>query len=176
MLSPYQVSDLERLHELFTEPSIRKFIWGETPISALRTGRAIAFSAFVFDRLGFGHWAIRRERQPEVIGFCGLMPPGDEFRDEDLVQDDGAMELYYGLASAARGHGYMLEAVGAVLDYVFRSGRVSRIVALIDEENVSSRKVGERVGLRYARTVTADDELVRVYTLSAGDLEKRPAD
>ncbi|MDV3222925.1 GNAT family N-acetyltransferase [Intrasporangium sp.] len=58
------------------------------------------------------------------------------------------------------GRGYMTEAARAVVDLGFQTG-LDRIVAVVDPENHPSRRICERLGMRYEGRTTDyyDDEL-----------------
>ncbi len=58
----------------------------------------------------------------------------------------------YTLAPEHQGHGYATEAVRAVVDWLFRIGRVHRIAATIDPRNLASARVLERCGFEYVGT------------------------
>lgn len=60
--------------------------------------------------------------------------------------------LGYTLAPEHQGRGFAQEAVGAVVDWLFRRRRVHRIVATIDPRNLASARVLERCGFEYVGT------------------------
>jgi RimJ/RimL family protein N-acetyltransferase len=58
----------------------------------------------------------------------------------------------YTFAPANQGRGYAVEAVRAVVDWLFTVRKVHRVAATIDPENVASARVLERNGFRYIGT------------------------
>jgi RimJ/RimL family protein N-acetyltransferase len=68
--------------------------------------------------------------------------------------DDAALlaMIGYTLARENQGHGYAIEAVRAVLDWLFTVRKVHRVAATIDPENLASARVLERNGFRYIGT------------------------
>jgi RimJ/RimL family protein N-acetyltransferase len=58
----------------------------------------------------------------------------------------------YTLAPESQGKGYAVEAVKAVVDWLFMTRKVHRVAATIDPENVASARVLERNGFRYIGT------------------------
>jgi RimJ/RimL family protein N-acetyltransferase len=58
----------------------------------------------------------------------------------------------YTLAPESQGQGYAVEAVRAVVDWLFTTRKVHRVAATIDPENVASARVLERNGFRYIGT------------------------
>ena len=57
-------------------------------------------------------------------------------------------DIGYGMAFDAWGHGYMLEALTAVLDYGFAELGLNRVEADIDPRNAASAKTLERLGFQ----------------------------
>ena len=89
-----------------------------------------------------------------VIGDCGWKGPPDE---------DGVIEIGYGLAPAYHRRGYGAEAVRALVEWSLVQPGVRGIVADSLLDNVASRRILERAGFELTRT---DDELA-FYARSA---------
>src|SRR5262245_38182183 len=69
------------------------------------------------------------------------------------LDDAGLLAMIgYTLAPESQGRGYAVEAVRAVVDWLFGARRVHRVAATIDPENVASARVLERNGFRYIGT------------------------
>jgi RimJ/RimL family protein N-acetyltransferase len=79
-----------------------------------------------------------------VIGDCGTHGDAD---------DEGRVEIGYGLAAPYRGRGYGTELVTALARWLLRQDGVSCVVAETDAGNAPSRRALERAGFRLARTV-----------------------
>lgn len=89
--------------------------------------------------LGIGHrpWAIEREGDPRLIGLIGV-----------TVQARRA-EVGYVLARDVWGHGYMTEALRAVIAHCFEDDGIDRVWALTDVDNAKSARVMERAGMQF---------------------------
>ena len=86
----------------------------------------------------FGYYQLRVDgRAVGGIGFFG--PP-----------QDGAVEIGYGLAPRARGHGYAAEALGAMLAIAHEHG-VRTVRARTDVGNEPSRRTLQRAGFSELR-------------------------
>ena len=68
--------------------------------------------------------------------------------------DDAALlaMIGYTLAPQSQGQGYAVEAVKAVVDWLFTARKVHRVAATLDPENLASARVLERNGFRYIGT------------------------
>lgn len=111
------------------------------------------------ERYGYGLFAVIHRGDRRLIGDCGL-----EVRREDGPE----VELGYDFRSDYWGHGYATEAASAVRDYAFRQLRIPRLVSMIRRGNEASRRVAERIGMRYEADVTQHGVDYWVYALARG--------
>ena len=89
----------------------------------------------------FGYYRITRLADGLAVGGIG-------FKGRP---DGGSVEIGYGLAPSARGHGYAAEAVVALLAIAAEHG-VSRVVADTTPDNVASQRTLTRAGFRLVGT------------------------
>ncbi len=102
----------------------------------------------------FGYYRITRLADGRAIGGLG-------FKGRP---DGGCVEIGYGLAPSARGHGYAAEAVIALLTVAADHG-LSRVVADTTPDNIASQRTLSRAGFRLA---SAEAELHRYELLLEG--------
>ena len=108
-----------------------------------------------FRLLGFCRWAVE-SRAGEVLGTAGLMPsPVDHPLGPHV-------EIGWRFVRRAWGHGFATEAARAVLADAFRKQGLTEVLAYTAPDNISSRAVMSRVGLR--RDPSRD------FTASYGDV------
>jgi len=93
----------------------------------------------------FGYYRITRLSDGRAIGGIG-------FKGQP---DGGAVEIGYGLAPSARGHGFAAEAVIALRAVATDHGLL-KVVADTTMENIASQRTLTRAGFRLVRT---DDDL-----------------
>lgn len=93
----------------------------------------------------FGYYRISRLADGRAVGGAG-------FKGQP---HDGSVEIGYGLAPSARGHGYAAEAVIALLA-IAAGHRLSRVIADTALDNIASQRTLIRAGFRL---VGADGEL-----------------
>jgi RimJ/RimL family protein N-acetyltransferase len=89
----------------------------------------------------FGYYRITRLSDGRAIGGIG-------FKGQP---DDGCVEIGYGLAPSARGHGYAAEAVIALLSVAADHGLV-RVIADTTLDNIASQRTLIRAGFRLMST------------------------
>lgn len=143
-LRPFTQSDIDALVDLDSDPEVMRYLNGGIP-----TPRAVV-EAEVLPRFlrsyergdGFGVFAALEKATDEFLGWFGFQP-----RDTDL----GEVELGYRLKRAAWGKGYATEGARALIRRGFTELGVRRIVATTYQDNLPSRRVMERAGLRFVR-------------------------
>ncbi|MDA0163710.1 GNAT family N-acetyltransferase [Solirubrobacter ginsenosidimutans] len=106
------------------------------PESAAQSRRFAAH----WEQHGFGLWAVRVRATGEVIGFTGLSHPLWFPRVAHEV------EVGWRLHPSAWGNGYATEAGRAAVAAARTSLGLSRLIAVIDPENVASIAVAKRLG------------------------------
>jgi [ribosomal protein S5]-alanine N-acetyltransferase len=90
-----------------------------------------------------GTWAIIIRETGKLMGLCSLMP-----WTVDGVEE---VEMSYILAEEYRGQGLGTELSQAVIQYGFKELKLSRIISLIQPDNMTSRHVVEKVGMRFEK-------------------------
>ena len=93
-----------------------------------------------YGRDGFGLWAMELRESEEFVGDCG-----PALRE---VDGTGEIELGWHVKRAFWGQGLASEAAAACRDWVFGNIRPGRLIALVRSENIQSRRVAEKIGMR----------------------------
>ena len=146
-LRPCELNDLHELHQLWTEPGVRRFLLDDRLISQSDAEAYIRLSLDCFANHGFGFWVFRLKGEGGILGFCG-------FR---IIEDAAEPELLYGLTEQHWGRGLTAEAASAIVDFGFAARGLKHIVAVADTANQSSISVMKRVGLRFeGREITPE--------------------
>jgi RimJ/RimL family protein N-acetyltransferase len=89
----------------------------------------------------FGYYRISRVGDGRAVGGVGFEGP----------PDGGCVEIGYGLAPSARGHGYAAEALSALLTVATDHG-VVRVIADTTRDNIASQRTLIRAGFRLVNT------------------------
>ena len=108
------------------------------------------------DAHGFSLWAVTDRANGTVMGDAGLIHYAHRGPD---------VELAYRLAKPYWGKGFATEAARAWVEHGFDELTLDRIVAVTHPENVASRRVLEKVGMRYERMTVPDGVRVRLYAI-----------
>jgi RimJ/RimL family protein N-acetyltransferase len=88
------------------------------------------------------NWLIIDTRLRCVVGsFCFKGPPGAS----------GEVELGYGLQHGRSGHGYMTEAIAAIVPWALERPGVRSVIAETEKDNLASHRVLQRCGFNQFR-------------------------
>ena len=102
------------------------------------------------------------EYRGKVIGSLGVEPYNEEHYPElDSLQ---GREIGYVLSREYWGQGLMPEAVKAVIDWLFQEVGLDFIICGHFDHNARSRRVIEKCGFRYVKTVPFETRLGTVET------------
>ena len=164
ILRRFTDEDVDLLVDLDSDPEVMFHINAgvPTPRSEIVDDVLPAFLRYYRRWPGYGFWAVIRRSDGEFLGWVHLRPEPDSPEDEP--------ELGYRLRRSAWGRGYAAEASRAVVDRAFAECGARRIVAFTMAAHGASRRVMDKVGLRYVRTFKADWP-VRIPGDEQGDVE-----
>lgn len=149
-LRPCGIEDIEPIHALWTNDHVRHFLFDDRVISLDDTRAFVESSVANFEQHGYGLWLVFAHETNDLVGFAGF-----------LRSDEEIPSLIYGLHPNFCGQGYASEAARAVLNYALDDLELARVRADVDEPNVSSIRVLERLGMmRTGRALVAGRPLL----------------
>lgn len=138
-LRPFSYEDLDSLWRIASDPQVMRHIGDGLPFTREETLRNLTNIVTVFERRGYGRWALEKKGGGQLIGYSGLACGSEEI----------GVELVYLLAREEWGKGLASEAASASLRYGFESLGLDSIAAVTRPDNWRSRRVMERLGMRF---------------------------
>lgn len=94
---------------------------------------------------GHGLFAVMLKERDAVIGDCGVI--------RQIVESEPQLEVGYHFRRDCWGHGYATEAARACMGLAFDALGANKVISLIRPENIPSRRVAERNGMKLERDV-----------------------
>jgi len=167
-LRPFTADDVEVLVELDSDPEVMRFLSGGAPTSrhTIETRVLPRFMAGYAELEGPGYWAALAADSNEFLGWFAVHPVHDR---------PGEFELGYRLRRSAWGRGLATEGSLALLHEGFRRAAIA-VFAQTYEDNIASRRVMEKLGMRFVREFKVSDEALREGTFDAGAADALPGD
>jgi RimJ/RimL family protein N-acetyltransferase len=92
--------------------------------------------------VGYCLWWWRERASGELVGYVGL--------NRDLIDGEPAVEIGWSISPERWGEGLAPEAGDGCLDWAFDVAELDRVVSFTMRDNVASRRVMEKLGLRYS--------------------------
>jgi RimJ/RimL family protein N-acetyltransferase len=140
VLREFVEADARTFHAIESDPAVSRYLTSlnGTIESAQQYVASIIVAGLMTPRLVYD-FAITERGSDAAIGRCGMKRGESEVRE--------AM-LWYVLAPAHHGKGYVTEAVRALVGFAFETLQLHRVYADIDPRNPASVRVCERLGMR----------------------------
>lgn len=153
VLRQFTVDDVDALVELDSDPEVMRYINGGTPTPRAEIrNEVLPWWLAYYDRgPAFGFWAAVERSTGAFLGWFHFRPHSQPSRSDGSPRD--GVELGYRLRRAAWGRGYATEASRALISKGFTELGVQRVYAETMAVNTGSRRVMEKAGLRYIRTI-----------------------
>ena len=133
--------DLDELARLLGDREAL-LLWGD-PLDRDGAREWIGRNQTRYERDGFGRCAVILSATGELVGDCGL--------SRQIIEHAEEVELGWIVARAHQGKGIATEAAGAWRDFAFNALGLTRVVSMVSEENVASRRVAEKLGAHVER-------------------------
>jgi len=156
LLRPWSLDDIDALHQIWTNPQVRRYLWDDEVISRQRAAAAVEAGVAAANRNGVGLWCVLTKLAGALTGFCG-------FR---FIGDSPDIELLYGLLPDYWGQGLATEATRAALAYGFGAALFTRVYMRTDVPNRASVRVMERLGMKFERETRLGARPTLIYSLT----------
>jgi RimJ/RimL family protein N-acetyltransferase len=138
-LRPFKPEDIGSLEQVWNEPGVRRYLWDDKPVPRETVEGIIKASVELFEKDGYGLWAVVSKYKEELLGFCGFWH----------FHDPPKLELLFGIATAHWNQGLASEAATAMLRQGFGELAFDRIVASTDAGNEASVAVMRKIGMTF---------------------------
>lgn len=139
VLRPLSLDDIEWFAAMRGDEDIMRYIGkvGAVPraIAEERLDRHLACWA----ERGLGIFGVRERGRASAVGWAGLQP----------MDGTDEIEVGYAFGKDAWGRGYATETARAIVRWGFETLGLERIVAVAYAENTGSRRVMDKLGMRY---------------------------
>ncbi len=161
-LREFVPEDAEALAAVISDPQTMRFY--PAPFTRSQVEEWIDRNRQRYEKDKAGLWAVILKSTGTLIGDCGII------RQE--VDGEFLYEVGYHLHRDHWGQGLATEAAVACRHWAFANLKVDRVVSLIRPENLPSRKVAERNGMKIWKEVDWRGLHHYVYAIERSDVSK----
>ncbi len=158
----FTLADLPRLIEMRAAFEVNQYLGGTRLQNTEAITKRMDFYISCYEKYGFGVCAIIWKPTNEMIGWSGLMPLGE----------NSDIEVGYGMIKEFWGRGIGTETARAWLDFGFHKKNLERIVAVAYPENVNSRRIMEKLGMKFEKTAEHHGAECVFYAISREEFDK----
>lgn len=151
LLRPLRRDDLQTFYEIRQHPDVYQFDGfillphGKKRSRTLdETRERLEWRIGEFALQGFGMWAVVLKETDTMVGWAGLQFYLLEYTTHNMPE----IELFYGLSRACWGQGIIHEACQKLIDYSFKTLKLTRITSVIHYDNARSLAVARRNRMR----------------------------
>ncbi len=156
-LTSFNPTDLDLLHNTFTDPFVRKYLWDDQIIDLEQTRKILQSNEDYLKKYNWGLWKITLNPQAEYVGFAGLW----------FFFEKTQPQLLYGLLPEFSKQGYATEASRTIIDYGFNKLNFEYLLAACNFENQASRKVCERLQMQLVAEKEMNGQITAFCRLDA---------
>ena len=164
-LRMFAPEDAAELSLITSDPEVMEYIGDGVPLSEDATTMNLASIIETFKKRGFGRWALVHKDLNKLIGYCGLSHNNAQV----------GVEVAYLLAKPYWGQGLATEAARACLRYGFEVLRLDAIGGVTRPANDKSRRVLERLGMKYVCHAVYHGYDCVHYSISRSDFRPHPS-
>lgn len=138
-----QMSDLDAYYTLYRDPEMRRYFPDGT-LSYEATKEEVEWYLNGHpEHPELGLWATIHKADNRFIGRCGLLPW--------TIDGQFEVEVAYMIDKGYWRQGLASEAALAIRDYGFNTLHLSRLICLIDEENIASINTARKIGMTFEK-------------------------
>ena len=155
-LALYQVTleDAPFILSLLNTQGWLKFI-GDRGVRTIEDAQNYIQDRFVksYNTEGFGFYIVKLKKDGQPIGLSGLVK-------RPTLEN---VDIGYALFDEYAGKGYAFEATKAVYEFAKKDIGLKRIVAIVNDDNVKSIKLLEKLGFYFEKMIISGEDELRLY-------------
>jgi ribosomal-protein-alanine N-acetyltransferase len=155
-LRHFTPDDADDLYHIYSYPELFKYMSNEKKLSWEQTVGVINSLTENWQQHQVGVWAVVYKKDRKLIGHCGFK----------FLENTQEIQIGYLLLPSYWGMGLGTEAASAALKYGFEVAKLERVVAVAKPENIASRRVMEKVGMKYEKDAYYYNNNVVYYSIS----------
>ena len=157
-IEPFRPDDAKEAHRLFRHRKLWKYNDAPRPRTKRGSRNRLALYISTQQEHGLSAWGVREKSSGKLIGDCGLIP--SDWRGPGT-------EIVFRIAPRRWGEGFATEAARAVLEIGMGEAGLEKIGARIHAENLATRHIVEKLGMRQETTVVLGGTLWIVYAIGS---------
>ena len=145
ILREYTMDDFVPLYQIMSDPETMRHY--PAPFDEEKTRGWIEWNLDNYKKYGWGLWAVVLKESGDFIGDCGITMQS--------VDGETFPEIGYHLRKEWQGKGLATEAAKACKEFARQKG-FAKIISYMKSDNIPSRRVAERNGMKFVKSFTKE--------------------
>lgn len=150
-----RVSDVNGLAVIYGDPLVMQVIGDGSTRTQEQVEAAVLWMMKQWEQNGFGLYVVEQEHDKQIIGRCGLICR--------VIEEQPEVELAYLLKRQIWGRGLATEAAMRIRSYAIEALGFRRLISLVHPDNIASKRVAQKVGLEYEKTVSLSGRPAEIF-------------
>jgi ribosomal-protein-alanine N-acetyltransferase len=147
ILREIELSDTSGMFELDSNPDVLRYLSEPLVNNIEESRKKIINIKTQYLKNGVGRWAVIEKSTGEFLGWAGL-----KLEKKIIYNPTSYYDIGYRFIKKFWGNGFATEAARACIKYGFENFKIGEIYADTDSNNLASKNVLEKIGLKYMRT------------------------
>ena len=153
-LRKLDASDYANVFRLYNDMDVRKYLGGTVSVAVF----AKNFEKMCSSNLRAHHWTVRLSKNCEFVGLFSL----------DVHHNGIDIEASYQILPNYWGTGIAVEVLEKIIDYGFSELKLQRMLAETQMNNIASRKLLEKIGMKLENVVQRFGAVQGIYAITHG--------
>lgn len=159
-LRHFTPKDVDELFRIYSDPELFKYMMNEVSQDKFvlweQTRTIVDTLIENWQKHRFGVWAVVYKKNQKLIGHCGFK----------FLENTRDVQIGYLLLKSYWGKGLATEAASVALKYGFENTDLERVVAIAKHDNIASRRVMEKLGMKYEKDAYYYNNHVAYYSIT----------
>jgi len=139
IMRPLVESDVDEIFAMRSDEEIMRFIREPQGRSESLDWIKLVSARWDTEKLGF--CAVIEKETDKFLGWCGIW----------RLRETNELEVGYAIEKAYWGKGFATEAAEKFIEYAFENIKPDKIVAVAEPKNLASRRVMEKLGMKFVK-------------------------
>lgn len=151
------LDDIEDLFSICQKPEIKSYLEDFSEDLSIEKDKLKAYIRNIYHLYGYGLWGVYLKDSNRLIGRGGI-----EYKSDDR---EDYHEIGYFIDPVHQGNGYAKEFVAATIRYCFQNFEIPRIIANIEQGNLPSALLAQKVGMKKKTEMIRNNKIYDVYEI-----------
>lgn len=159
ILREFCTDDLETAYLLFNDAIVQKYLSPENKRTYSQLEQTLKSLSERWKERSFGIWCVCSKSDNKMIGYCGFQ----------YFENTSNIEIVFAYLESVWGKGFATEVADSCLQFGFENLNFSRVFAATHIENLASKSVLSKIGMKFVENRNLHKIDASVYQIEKND-------